>query len=196
VSLKARNEALFARFATVKTVGDAWNVAIEALRESLAVAQKLGESTGPEIVSAMRMLQDARKNVDINLEPFRTPDNDAPLPLASWKHLKAAIGGLYATWWAIEDVLPESERHTAWEAWGSMVLDIGAAVPDAAKATIDFAGDLGGKAVGAAADAASNVLWKFVKGAWPILLAAGVVLTAGVYLAASGVAVPKVKVST
>jgi hypothetical protein len=195
MAFKAQNEALFKRFTQVRTNGDAWAMGMEATRGALQVAQELAQSTGPEIVDAIGMLQNASADVHRYLTPMSGAD-DEPVSAASWKDLRGAIGRLYNTWWAIEDVLPPSQRHTAWQAWGAIVLDVGASVPAAAKATIDFAGDLASDAVGAGAKAASNVLWQFVKGAWPILLAAGVVLGAGVYLAATGVAVPKVKVST
>jgi predicted trehalose synthase len=195
MAFKAQNEALFKRFTQVRTNGDAWAMGMEATRGALQVAQELAQSTGPEIVDAIGMLQNASADVHRYLAPMSGAD-DEPVSAASWKDLRGAIGRLYNTWWAIEDVLPPSQRHTAWQAWGAILLDVGASVPEAAKATIDFAGDLASDAIGAGAKAASNVLWQFVKGAWPILLAAGVVLGAGVYLAATGVAVPKVKVST
>lgn len=184
-----KNVALAKRLQLVRTNGDAWAFSIQALRDARATSESLGKYVDPASVGALEMMTNAIHDVSINLDPF-TGSDDTPVSAASWKELRGAIGRLYALWWAIEDVIPESERLTPWELWATLAVELPAAV-------IEQAGDMAGELANKAAAGATNVVWQFIKGAWPILLAGAVVLGGGIYLAATGRAVlPGVKVST
>lgn len=190
-----RNRALAAKLGTITTVGEAWLFGMQASADGLVALAELKKSTGIEESAAERIIADVQRDLMRYLGPMKG-ETGAPVPAATWKDLKGAIGRMYSALWAVEEVLPPQVRHTAWQSWGEIMGDILGAVPQAAAATIDYAGNLAADTIGAGANAASNILGKFIKGAWPILLAAAVILGAGVYLATTGVAIPKVKVST
>lgn len=187
---REKNVALAKRLAAVRTNGEAWAF----WREALDLAKATGESLGGFVDSASidlnRRLTDSILNATRYMEPLSGQDSD-PVSAPSWKQARAAIGGLFAMVWAIEEVHPEAVRSTPWQMWATLVVELPGA-------TVEYAGDLAQETIRQATDAAKDTIWTFIKGAWPLLLAAGVVLAGGVYLAATGRAkvLPKVKVST
>lgn len=188
--MKEHNEALTKKLAAVQTVGEAYSMAFLAIRAANVVQESLAKYSDFASANAAKMLADAVLNVTLQLKPLQGVQPAGltePIPAATWKPLKASIAGLYNAWWAIEEVLPESERQTGWEVLGSILYESAKAVPQLIKDTADLVTDI-----------PTDALSKLLKAAWPLLLAATVILIGGVYLAVStGAAVtPKVRVST
>lgn len=115
-------------------------------------------------------------------DPLSGELRDSPVVASEWDNLSHAIGRAYNVMWSISDIEGSEGEWQNFIAWvGSTIADSIAALPGVIRAVTAYAGDVVGAAAGGVAGGVSGALWDLLEGAWPLLLAAGVVLGVGIY---------------
>jgi hypothetical protein len=180
--LVTRNREIYANLQTVETAGQALVAALRAVKQAEQVQVELaGYPFDIAAQNAIRQLGNYIREIKRYAEPLAGSDPNAPVSEPSWKPLRNTIGGMYGFVWAVEDTLSADARETFASFVATVFIDAIQAFPKVIEATLEGVGTV----VGAAGAGVSKGLGQIIKGAWPILLAAAVVIGAGIYLATS-----------
>lgn len=126
-----KNRDLALALNTVSTNGQAQAWAARAMDAGRAGAERFSAwSIAEERRWAFDTLWGAVNDVELASRPFQGADDSQTFAAASWDpELKRAIGRLYSSLWAIEQVLPESEAQAWRDFVGGVAIDSIAAVP-------------------------------------------------------------------
>lgn len=183
MSLRAQRTAeLFTALDTVETNGQAQDAAARAIGHGLAAADRFSYFTpDPSHVYAKQEIEAGVADVQRLAEPFSQVDLSMPLfAAAAWRELRKAIGRLYGTLWAVEDVLAGDTELGAWlDFIGSVSADAVRAFPKVTQGALDYAREAAAPILGFPKDLLVDVL----KNAWPFLLLGAALLGGGIYLA-------------
>lgn len=180
-ALQQRNVALANTLRAAETNGQALAYTTRAIEAARLASEDLASYVWD--IAAQRVVRDLTDYVRMivkNSEPMMGSDPNAPVAAASWKLLRANIGGMYALIWAAEETLGPDARETFVGLAAQIFVDAVKSVPVILKGAIEAAGDV----AGAAGAGAGNALAKVLKGTWPVLLVLAVVAGAGIYVAA------------
>lgn len=177
-----RNKEISRTLGTVATNGQAIVAAWRAVKHAEAAQADLADYPFDIAAqNAIRSLGDYIRQIARFVAPLEGGDPNVPVSDPTWRPLKNTIGGTYALLFAIEENLSADSRETFATLAGQIFIDAVQAFPKVVEAALEGVGTLAG-AVGAGA---GKGIGEILKGAWPLLLAAAVIVGAGIYLATS-----------
>lgn len=173
--LVTRNREIYANLQTVETAGQAMVAAQRAVKQAEQVRIELaGYPFDIAAQDAIRQLGNYIREIKRYAEPLAGSDPSAPVSEPSWKPLRNTIGACYGFMWAVEDTLTPDARDTFVSFIAHVFTEAVKAIPKILRDSAEYVASL-----------PRETLWGLIKGAWPILLGAAVLIGAGIYVATS-----------
>jgi hypothetical protein len=175
---RAQIDSVKAALASVASNGQALAAADAAVRAAKSLASHLRSEGGPIRDGAAKDLDEYGKRVEVLRKSL--DGNPSGGVGETWVKAKEQIFNLYMLAFTVESTMPEDANLG--DGWGAALSSAVADLPKTIGEAVRVAAKVATTIVTETAKIGGSVVWGFVRGAWPLLLVAGVGLAVVIFV--------------